>query len=126
MNETDATLECGHNATQSTSSAGYATDKSGARMCYGCADSLQANEVAKSSPNDRFFGYLSMDGKTIQTWSGGVLMTRVWLGEFHHKSYSRRYISAVDIDGRVWSGTGAPGEYAPLKLTTQRVNAVRA
>ena len=118
-----ATLECGHNPTPTTGigSAGYATFRGGERLCYACADSALAHEVAVATPGAKWYaGYVSCDGRNITSWSGGVLMTNVALGEPHHKSSGRRYITAVDVDGRVWSGTGAPGEYAPLRLTARR------
>lgn len=62
---------------------------------------------------------MGADGRTITTWSGGVLMNRVDWGKRHPFSRERNYLRAVDIDGRVWSGVGARGMYCTLKLTQQ-------
>jgi hypothetical protein len=127
--ETTTLLECGHPATPHGLDPrtgrhlfpGYGVDReTGSRMCYGCADSLNAHTVASATPGTRWVGYLSNDGRTVQTWSGGVIMARVWLGGFVGTSRERRYVSAVDVDGREWAGTGAPGMYAPMRLTTRK------
>lgn len=109
---------CGHE------SAGSAVSTDGRTMCYGCADSAQAAWVAAAAVGDVFIGYVSNDGRNVTTWSGGVLMSGVVFGKRHPFSDGRRYLSAVDVDGRVWSGTGEAGMWARLRLTrTGRVNA---
>ena len=118
-----AVCDCGHPPTETTGiGTGYATDLAGRTMCYPCADSAQAAEVAASKPGDKFCAYVSSDGRTVTTWTGGVLMRSVLFGAAHpwsRRSWheTRHYMTAVDVDGRVWSGVGAEGMYAVLRLT---------
>ena len=118
-------LDCGHVPTPDAGAGtGYAYVPGGRKVCYGCADSLAAQEVAAAKPGDRLTFYVSTDGRTITTWSGGVLMTDVRYGRPHPFSRGpfadrRHYLRAVDVDGRVWSGVGAAGMWATLRLTRQ-------
>lgn len=110
-----AVQDCGHDST------GSATTANGRTMCYGCADSAQAACVSSAKAGDVFVGYLSNDGRNITTWSGGVLMSRVTFGKRHPFSQGRYYLSAVDADARVWSGTGEAGMWARLRLTHRKM-----
>ncbi len=110
-------LSCGHQSTPRGLAAGYATTPDGAHICYACADSLQAAEVANSQPGDRITLYVSSDGRMITTWTGGVIMRVQRWGKRHPFSRERSYLRAVDVDGRMWSGTGCAGMWAALKLT---------
>lgn len=114
------TLDCGHIPTPTTHGGnGTAHTIDGRTICYSCADSELAATIATSVPGDRITLYVSSDGKNITSWSGGVLMNRVKYGARHHWSDDRNYITAVDVDHRVWSGTGSRGMWASLRLTKQ-------
>lgn len=122
MDATSATLDCGHVATPNGVGTGYAVDREGRTLCYPCADAQQVAEVAEAQPGARFVAYVSTDGATVTTWPGGTLMRGVRFGAVHPWSRKgwdgpRHYLTAVDPAGRVWSGTGAPGMYASLRLT---------
>ena len=79
-------------------------------VCYACADQMQRTELAdRSGP---FLGYISSDGATFTTWTGGTL-GRVT----SHSSYrggwhgSRLHCYRVrDVHGADWFGRSAgPG-----------------
>jgi hypothetical protein len=96
---------------------GYATLRdTNEKICYPCADSLERETIANAKPGDKTTLYLSSDGKTITTWTGGKIMRHVHLGALHPWSRERRYLSAIDSKGRKWSGIGAEGMYTHLKL----------
>lgn len=117
--KTTELLDCGHppTSTESAFTNGTARHADGTTLCYACADSEQAAQVATSTPGDSITLYVNSAGTAITTWPGGVLMTRVQWGKAHHWSNERRYLTAVDVDGRTWSGTGANGMWATLRLT---------
>ena len=113
-------LDCGHEPTVTDSSFtnGTAHSPDGRSMCYGCADSEQAAEVADQETKV-FAAYLSGDGKNITTWTGGVLMRVTqhgtgrggFGGEMH-------YIRARDVDGRNWYGkNGGTGMHIAMRRT---------
>jgi hypothetical protein len=124
------TLDCGHAPTTQPAGScgtGYARDAAtDATMCYPCADSRTAEQVASSKPGDAITLYVSTDGTRVTTWSGGVIMNRVMWGKRHawsSRHEPRHYMRAIDVDGRVWSGVGGEGMWCTLKLTgAPRVN----
>ena len=83
---------------------GYAIARDCHFVCYDCADIRERADMATA---DRFAGYLASDGRTVTTWTGGMLATvtsertrRVGFGG------CRVYIRATDRDGRKWYGNG--------------------
>lgn len=101
---------------------GYAIFRDGARVCYACADKRQLADIEASQIGDKFPAYVSSDGRKITSWTGGELMRVIHWGDKHpwtlRSSWGARYyLRAVDAKGRVWSGTGADGMYANLRLT---------
>lgn len=121
-----AVLECGHDARPSFPDPrtgvpvfpGYGVDRgTGRRLCYDCCDAADRDRVRSAAVGERWVGYLSSDARTVGTWSGGAVMGSVTVGGYHAWSAERRYVSAVDELGRVWSGTAAPGMWASLRLT---------
>ena len=82
-------------------------------VCYGCADSRERADMATA---DRFFAYLSSDGRTVTTWTGAALADvtsererRVGFGG------CRVYVRATDRTGRKWYGNG-PGRGMYVRL----------
>lgn len=84
--------------------------------CYDCCAKFTKDWIRSAEPGANFVAYLSMDGSEVTDWPGSVLMRRVRFGRRHNRSH-RRYFTAVDDLGRVWSGVGERGEYAPMRLT---------
>ena len=118
MNAATITLDCGHVPTETTGcGTGYATTHDGRTLCYTCADDAQRANVAAANYGDRITGYLSDDGATWQTWTGGHLGRVVRSGAHHAFSAERYHVRVKDTQGRIWSGTGAPGMWATLRLT---------
>ncbi len=109
--ERPTVCDCGHEPTPDGLGSGYARTADGRTMCYLCADELQRLEMATV---DRFTAYVSSDGRTLTTWSGGVL-GRCTLAGRHPWSSERQYLRATDVHGNRWHGTGAPGMYACLR-----------
>ena len=98
---------------------GYWSDSFGTQstLCYECAAAADRETIRVAQPGDRFYAYVSGDGRTITTWDGMRLMGSVHVGALHHWSREIHHISAWDDHGRQWSGTGAPGMYASLRQT---------
>lgn len=80
-------------------------------VCYPCADSIQRRELIDG--RNQIGGYLSGDGHTITTWTGGDLMRVTWLSGPDRRvtptggQYERWYIDARDIWGQLWRGIGS-------------------
>ena len=93
---------------------GYArfTDPDGeCLICYACADTRQTADLLTQ---DKFFGYVSSDSHNLTTWTGGVL-GRIFFGKRHPWSRERYFVSARDVHGQRWHGTGAPGMWCNLR-----------
>lgn len=112
-------VDCGHLAIPKKLATGYATLPDGRRVCYSCADDLQRDDVRDAQPGDRITLYESSDGTRITTWTDGTVMRVLRHGARHNFSRERRYVTAIDELGRVWSGTSAPGMWATLRLTRE-------
>lgn len=126
--ERPSTCDCGHAPTKTDGiGTGYAIDATTHETrCYPCADDQIRAIVAASTPGrgSAITLYVSSDGRTITTWTGGRVMGRVSWGARHSWSPSSRggeggrcYLTAVDNLGRVWSGVGEPGMWTTLRLT---------
>lgn len=116
MNATTTTLDCGHAPTPNAGpGTGYAYQTDGTTICYACAHEIALAEIATARRGDRYTFYVSTDGKRLTTWPGDDL-GRVYLGNLHPWSRERRYLTFVDRLGREWSGTGAPGMWANIRL----------
>lgn len=99
--------------------AGYAVTRDGSHICYACADAQQREELKDREP---FSAYLSSDGKTITTWTGGKLMdiAQSWpctltRNSHWHSAKSYRSIRAVDVHGAKWYGRGSAGVCITLR-----------
>jgi hypothetical protein len=101
--------------------AGYATRQDGKTVCYPCADDGERERLLTERS---IFCYLSSDGKTLTTWTGGKLMTvtshktaRVGFRGIDGKSPVRHYLQAHDVHGaHCWIGTSpGPGMYARMR-----------
>lgn len=110
-------LSCGHEPTPQGVGTDYAITPAGEYLCYPCADERILADVAAASTGDHAPAlYLSSDGRTVTTWSGGKVMTHVARGARHNFSRERFYLTARDAQGRTWYGTGAEGMYCTLRL----------
>ena len=116
-------LDCGHEPTPGKFSTGSATDHAGRTMCYPCADSAQAADMATLGTR-RISLYLSSDGKNITTWTGGVMARVTEHGASNRAGFygsSIHYIRARDVDGVMWFGkNGGPG--MSITLTRAKVS----
>lgn len=113
------TLDCGHvlapKPLETYYGTGYAVDGAGRTLCYACADDRHRAELLTEHETG---GYLSGDGKTITTWTGGVLMhvtstktARVGFRDVTGRRPIRYYLQATDVHGaHHWTGTGAGPE----------------
>lgn len=101
------TLDCGHAATPTDFTPGYATvAKTGGKICHSCADAMQRNEL---NAVDKTVAYVSGDGKAVTTWTGGRLMTITQHGSAPNGWHGSQihYWRAVDDNNRGWYGRNA-------------------
>lgn len=90
--------------------------------CEDCANEREREAMRASAPGDGFLAYVSPDWREITTWLGASLGRIVWVGGAHNRTAHlprderRYYLRAVDSEGRLWAGTGAPGMWASLRL----------
>lgn len=110
------TLDCGHEPTRDGIGAGYGRLE-GKTYCYPCADEWAREDMRA---HDDVFAYVSQDGSTITTWTGGKLARVSWhRSEIRHTPtggrYERHYYSARGQGGS-WHGMGeGPGMYVRLR-----------
>lgn len=107
------TLDCGHQPSpHDVCTTGTAHTSDGREICWECADHEHRESLKDRRPTG---GYLSSDGKTVTTWSGGHLATVTWsrpcrltrVSWVHGKSYVS--VNARDVHGNYWTGRGSPG-----------------
>jgi hypothetical protein len=124
MTNTNATA-CAHCAGPFTKTpdglgTGYAKRASdGALICYTCADFEERCSLLTQA---KFCAYVSSDGKSLTTWTGGILGRVTGTGKPHPWTRrspfgERRYMTFRDVHGQGWHGTGAPGMYATIRRT---------
>ncbi len=110
--------DCGHpESPHSECTRGYGTDSAGRTHCYACC---AARDRESLRTDDRFFGYISGDGRSLSTWPGDVIGRVESWGAVHPWTRrscwgERKYVRIVDCHGGRWHGTGAPGAYANLR-----------
>ena len=84
-------------------------------VCYPCADKYQAESMRDAS---EAFGFISSDGKSLTSWSGGKLGTVVrkvatalpFGRRFSHVHGSHYYAFQVrDVHGQYWHGKSSQG-----------------
>lgn len=110
-------LDCGHLSTPDGFVMGYATLNDGRRICYADADTMQREEFAEPGRTE-FWAYLSSDGKTITTWTGGQLASITQTGVGRSGFYDSKiyFVQAVAPDGSRWYGkNGGPGMSIHIK-----------
>ncbi len=100
-------LSCGHEPSpHDTHTTGTAFTPKGREICWACADDAARDHMRRGRDT---VGYMSQDGKAINTWSGGVLATvtsrNVRRVGFH--STERTYWKATDATGKHWYGSSA-------------------
>ena len=122
------TADCGHTYTnvehgRATPFTGYAVDsETGRTACYACADAAARAEVVAAEVGDRRTGYLSADGRTVATWTGGELLrvtslSDPWRAGSHGSPMVA--VTATGPGGTVWRGRGGGRGYI---LTMRRVS----
>lgn len=93
---------------------GYAVTNDGRKLCYQCCDNSQRLEFSAA---ERFSAYVSSDGKSLTTWTGGKLARVVGISR-HRGGFGGEYFSiqAVAPNGARWYGRGGgPGMFANLR-----------
>lgn len=108
--ERTLTPDCGHTVTVSGMAAGYATDRETDRtLCYACADASERERMAALPVGGHQLAYVSTDGRTLTTWTGGTLARvtghSVARTGFHRSEVWRFW--AVAPDGSRWFGANA-------------------
>lgn len=110
-------LDCGHAPRLDSEGIGVGYARlEGRTLCYSCADDWARADMRD---HNSVFAYVSQDGKTVTTWTGGELARVTW-----HRSevrytptggrYERHYYNARGDGG--WHGIGAgPGMYVRLR-----------
>jgi len=84
-------------------------------LCYDCCDNDQREEMKDRSR--AYTCYLSCDGKSVSTWSGGELGKVISKSQIKHafgRSYShngkvRWAINIRDVHGKLWYGRAYSG-----------------
>jgi hypothetical protein len=99
-------VACGHEVSDGEPTA-IATDIN-ERICGACAHAASLEQMARE---DRWGGYLSMDGKAITTWDGRPLGTvtrsvvrRVGFRGYASRRPERVYFTIRDAHGAMWHG----------------------
>lgn len=118
-------LTCGHPATPQepgSISTGYGTKSNGDKVCLSCAFKFEQSAFWRAT---RYTGYVSSDGTTFTTWTGGVLAIMDWGwstqdGQVRHTptggEYKRYHWTAHDNDGGQWYGdNGGPGMVVTMR-----------
>lgn len=120
MSTNERILSCGHHPSphdQHTTGTAHCPD--GREICWACADAEQVAALKdRSKPAG---GYLSQDGRTLTTWTGGKLgdvvrSTPVRLARWSH--WHGRTIQAIrvrDVHGAMWYGRTSPGMCVSLR-----------
>ena len=112
--------DCGHEIVSNGFSTGYATSRStGQTLCYPCANEAQRADMISAQS---FMAYLSSDGSTVTSWSGGKLGTV--LRETVRKGVGfspdgRTYLRVIDCRGKQWHGNG-PGRGMYVRLRASK------
>jgi hypothetical protein len=110
------TADCGHTYEATGIGTGYATDPDTQKtMCYPCADAWQREQMKDAKC---VFGYLSSDGKAIETWTGGRLADVTRLNKTRSPLAYHAYlcyVRATDVHGQKWWGKNG-GEGVAIKL----------
>lgn len=92
-------------------------------ICYSCADACQIREL-DDGRND-IYAYVSGDGESVTTWTGGELMHITWMSGSDQRvtptggRYERFYVDAVDVWGQHWRGVGSG---RGMSIRMRRVN----
>ena len=111
------TCDCGHEAEPDGVGTGYGKDSTGRTLCYPCCLVGDLTAIDEAEPGAKVVYYVDSAGRFITNWPGGVLMRQVRFSRRHPWSRERHYLTAIDRKDRTWSGIGAPGMYATLRLT---------
>lgn len=109
-------LSCGHEPSpHSDTTTGTCKLPIGIEVCWSCGDDWTRRRIAARLPCS---AYLSNDGKTLTTWSGGKLADVTSYRTSKHGFHGSTIVTwrAVDGWGRHWYGRGAGN----CMLTTMR------
>ena len=97
---------------------GYAVPRDGEKICHPCANTSQREGMKTARI---IVAYISSDGRSVTTWTGGKLATviRSTYVELTRISFTHgrfiRAIRAVDDTGAHWYGRGSPGLAVTLR-----------
>lgn len=108
-------LGCGHLPTSTEGcGTGYARTSEGRTLCYSCADDAQRADIQTA---DRFTAYVSTDGRTLTTWSGGTLgrVQQISAPAYTPTGGEYRYVYARAAGVDWWGRGGGPGMYVNLR-----------
>jgi len=125
-------LPCGHHPSpHSPCFTGTARLPDGREICCACVDDMQREDLRDTSKP--FDAYLSCDGKTVTTWTGGQLMrvTQSWpcaltRQSWIHSRSSYKSIRAIDCHGQAWHGRGSAGTLIRLRACKAHAPATAA
>ena len=111
------TTACGHEPSpHAEHTTGTAHRPDGTEICWDCA-LAEERQAMRTVP--AMFAYLSGDGQSVTTWTGGLLMrvTGAWTRPVGFgRRPSRTYLRARDVHGAEWYGTSpGRGMYARMK-----------
>ncbi len=115
LDETKGLLDCGHKPSpHGEHTTGTARTNDGREICWDCAHEL---EKAALLEHDRFFAYLSSDGKNLTDWPGKPIAAVTSLVKRRHNLAGwLYYLQAIDIHGQRWYGTSTGhGMYARIR-----------
>lgn len=108
-------LSCGHPPTPTEGfGTGVGRLPDGRTLCYACCDEHAMNALLdRSKP---FVAYVSNDGRTVTTWTGGhlgrivqALPCKLSRRSWTHSDSSYRSLRVIDVHGNAWYGRGSPG-----------------
>ena len=106
-------LDCGHpESAHSSITRGYAILPNGTKVCYGCAQRQELDDLKTAQHYGGYLSRVEMQGLQITGWVGWKLATVTQssittLSAFGTR-HSRVYFRAIDVHGNHWYGN-SPG-----------------
>ena len=93
---------CGHEIRPDGLAAGYARAHDGRVLCYTCADTEQLVTAQHAQRGDIISAYVSSDGQSITTWSGGMIGRVIRRSEGWVSPSARGVYITAKIPGGPW------------------------
>ena len=107
---------CGHEIRPDGLAAGYARAHDGRVLCYTCADTEQLVTAQHARRGDIISAYVSSDGQSITTWSGGMIGRVARRGEGWVSPSARGVYVVAKILGGPWVYGRGGGNGMCIKL----------